>query len=351
MNKSIFINVIFIFFIFLVCLSPAAGEDTTEETTQEDEALIYGEFYFLQTVSTGEDNFNSWDSIGFEAYKKFSGESGDWGEGDIQFRMTYSPLKNMIVTPMSGNFPAIGQPVLHNAFMTIRGNGGRNNIRIGHFDVPFGFEPDVDTHPTLLQTLHMLNFGYVKDWGISMGGQLESIDYEVGMFTGTGENFMLDRGAYLLSGRITNPNIETFRWGISAAGGKTMREDGNVLSLWRMGFDTQYYYAQWTFKGEIYGGQTDSHTAYGILGEVDYTFPGENLELELQFQRSSNNTDLPDSDTTALIAGLTYKLSESWAVRSAYSHYFNLPAVNDSTDQVGIQFYFYGKRIEDEDSQ
>jgi hypothetical protein len=195
----------------------------------------------------------------------------------------------------------------------------------------------------------MYNFGYVKDWGISLNGQLENIDYEAGVFTGTGDNLVFDRGAYLVSGRITNPVENDFRWGISAAGGKTMRENGNVENLWRAGFDTQYVYAQWTFKGEIYGGKTEDHPSYGVLVEADYMFPGQNLELELQFQRSSNNTDMPDSDTTAIIAGLTYRLSESWAFRTAYSHYFNLPMANSSTDQLGIQFYFYGKNIKDEE--
>jgi hypothetical protein len=349
-RKSIFINVIFICLISFAFLKPVAGQETEEKTTKEDNTLIYGELYFLQTVSTGEDHFNTWDSIGFEAYKKFTGETGDWGEGDIQFRMTYSPLKNMIVTPMSANFSSIGQPIFHNAYITLRGNQGRNNIRFGHFDVPFGYEPDVDTHATLFQTLHMNNFGYVKDWGISMGGQLDTVDYEVGVFTGTGENLMFNRGSYLVSGRITNPTINDFRWGVSVAGGKTMREDGEVLDLWRVGFDTQYVYSQWTFKGEIYGGRTNGHPSYGVLGEADYTFPGQNLELEFQLQSSSNNTGFSGADTTAAIAGLTYRLSDSWSFRTAYSHYFNLPAVNGPSDQVGIQFYFYGKSTEKENN-
>ncbi|OQA15456.1 MAG: hypothetical protein BWY64_02869 [bacterium ADurb.Bin363] len=345
-RKSLFINTILILLIFLIFLSPARGEDTIKEEQSDDgeNALIYGEFYLLQTVSTGDDNFNTQDSIGFEAYKKFSGEYGDWGEGDLQFRMTYSPLKNMIVTPMHADFDSIGQPVIYNAFLNFKGNMGRSNIKIGHFDVPFGLEPDLDTHATLLQTLAMSNFGYIQDWGISLNGQLENIDYEAGIFTGTGDNLLFDRSAYLFSGRITNPVENDLRWGISAAGGKNLR-GGNLESLWRLGFDTQYVYAQWTFKGEVYGGQTEGHPAYGVLGEIDYMFPGQNLELELQFQRSSNSTDLPDSDTTALIAGLTYRLSESWYLRTAYSHYFNLPGAM-SSDQVGIQFYFYGKNNE-----
>ena len=363
-GKNIFVNVMLIFFISLMFFRPASGENTIKEekspsegtdtieekTAPEDNALIYGEFYFLQTVSTGEDNFNTLDSIGFEAYKKFAGETGDWGEGDIQFRMTYSPLKNMIVTPMPANFPAIGQPILHNAFINLKGNMGRSNVKIGHFDVPFGVEPDIDTHPTLLQSLHMYNFGYVKDWGISLNGQLEDVDYEAGVFTGTGTDFVLDRGAWLVSGRITNPTENDFRWGVSAAGGRTLREDGMIYSMWRAGFDTEYFYSQWTFKGEVYGGQTEGNPSYGVWGEADYMFPGQNLELELQFQHSSINTNMEDSDTTALIAGLTYRLSESWSFRTAYSHYFNLPGAG-STDQVGFQLYFYGKSIEDSDNE
>lgn len=324
------------------------AEDAAEDTVDNpaDAALIYGEFYFLQTFSSGEDNFDSKDSIGFEVYKKFSGEYGDWGEGDLQFRMQYSPLKTMIVTPLHSDFPSIGQPVIHNAFFIFKGNQGKNNIKIGHFDVPFGLEPELDTHPTLLQTLHQHNFGYVKDWGISMGGQLDKIDYEIALTTGSGNDFILGRDNYLVSGRIANPTYNQFRWGISGAVGNTLRE-GESVSLWRGGFDVQYYYAQWTFKGEVYGGETGGHPSYGALGEIDYTFPGQKLELELQFQDSTENIDLSDSHNTALILGLTYKLSQSWSFRTAYSHYFNEPSMDVSRDQVGIQFYYYGKYVKE----
>jgi len=326
-------------FIIFVCflsvlLLPARADDT----------LIYGEIYLLQTLSSGEDNFDSKNSIGFEAYKKFSGEYGDWGEGDIQFRLQYSPLKTMIVTPLHGNYTSIGQPVLHNAFLNFKGNFGRNNIKIGHFDVPFGLEPELDTHPTLLQTLHQNNFKFVKDWGISMNGQLDNIDYEIALTAGSGDDLILNRGNYLVSGRFTNPVDNQFRWGISGAFGNTLRE-GESVNLWRTGFDMQYYYAQWTFKGELYGGETGGHTSFGVLGEVDYTFPGEKLEMELQFQDSTNNIDLPDSHNTALILGLTYRLSPSWTFRTAYSHYFNEPSMDGSRDQIGIQFYYYGKSV------
>ena len=308
-----------------------------------EDALIYGEIYLLQTLSSGEDNFDCKDSIGFEVYKKFSGEYGDWGEGDLQFRMQYSPLDSdiNITTPVPKNYYSIGNPVFHNAYINFKNNFGRNNIKVGHFDVPFGLEPELDTHGTILQTLSLPNFAMKKDWGISMNGQLDDVDYEVALTTGSGTDLILGRDNYLLSGRFANPTFNDFRWGISGAYGTTLRQ-GNSADLWRVGFDTQYYYLRWTFKAEVFGGETNDNPAYGFLGEIDYTLPNDNTELEFQFQRSSNNTDMINQDLTAIKVGISHELSENWSLRTVYSHFFNIPSVG-SRDTVGIQFYYYGK--------
>ena len=54
----------------------------------------------------------------------------------------------------------------HDAYFKYSGPfKGRLNFRIGHFDVPFGLEQNVDTHSTLVQLMPMRNIGFKKDWG------------------------------------------------------------------------------------------------------------------------------------------------------------------------------------------
>ena len=104
------------------------------------------------------DEKNRWpkNSVGFEYYKKFSDEYGDFLTLDLQMRMAYDS---------SEESPDAFGIEIHNAWLEYKLGLGKS-IRFGHFDPAFGLEPVLDTHGTVLQTLAPKNIGFKKDWGV-----------------------------------------------------------------------------------------------------------------------------------------------------------------------------------------
>jgi len=148
---------------------------------------------------------------------------------------------------------------IHNAYANFKLNAGRSNIKIGHFDVPFGLEPLIDTHSTLLQTQATKNIGFKKDWGLSVNGALPSFNYEAAATLGCGGTTKIWRkdGSYLLSGRIGTPTSEDFQYGFSLLYGRVLPalyDDylfKNTLNRKRVGLDSQYSTVHISSRGKL----------------------------------------------------------------------------------------------------
>jgi hypothetical protein len=105
-------------------------------------------------------------SLGFEYYKKFANDYGDFLTADLQMRLTYDSI-------LDGE-EAWGIDI-HNAWLEYQLGLGKKLV-LGHFDIPFGLEPLLDTHGTLFQTLAMKNLGAKNDWGLGYKGILGAFD-------------------------------------------------------------------------------------------------------------------------------------------------------------------------------
>ncbi|MDE0915679.1 MAG: hypothetical protein OSB57_10945, partial [Planctomycetota bacterium] len=58
--------------------------------------------------------------------------------------------------------------------------------RLGHFEVPFGLEHGIDTNGTLHQFSNGSNLGVKGDWGTSLYGESNGVNYEVAITRGSG---------------------------------------------------------------------------------------------------------------------------------------------------------------------
>ncbi len=175
--------------------------------------------------------------IGFEYYRVFSGEYGDVARMDLQARVTADPEGRFespyIVTPFYGNddlpLPAVWLE-LHNAYVHFKLNQGRNDLWLGHRDVPFGLEPKLDTHSSLLQTIAIDSIGFKKDWGGGVIGRFEHWDYGVSFGLGSGMPIAYS-GNWLAAGRvgILDPDRSDIAFGISGLYGEILPTMGLMV--------------------------------------------------------------------------------------------------------------------------
>lgn len=314
-------------------------------------------------------------SIGFELLKKFSDKKGDWGSTLLQLRLVrydnyFMLMNNNKVPPNHVDDTHDWELEFHDAYFKYSGRfKGRLYFRIGHYDVPYGLEQNVDTHSTLIQLITVRNIGFKKDWGVSVGGQLPKIDYEFAFTRGSGVEF-LDRGEnFLLSGRIGTPADENFSIGISGLYGEPIDSMGvmrgkklgvmgkpntwfgstnipedDIIRRWRVGIDSIYLYGPFTFKGELsYGEDVNQEVVNGVL-EIDYLFPGmdERLETLLQVQNAYQDINASGGDNdTFLILGSNYKISHAVTFQFTYRHDFQRLKNTKDEDIIAMQFYCY----------
>ncbi|HEW79346.1 MAG TPA: hypothetical protein ENH34_05210 [Phycisphaerales bacterium] len=311
-------------------------------------------------------------SIGFEVLKKFSNKKGDWASFLLQMRFVRYDRQSMLMNKTKMQPAHIDgahdwELELHDVYFKYSGPfKGRLNFRIGHFDVPYGLEQNVDTHSTLVQLMSMRNIGFKKDWGISAGGQLLEMDYEFAFTRGTGAEY-IERGEnYLVSGRVGTPADRNFCIGISGLYGQvidamavmrgkkmgmpatwfgsTTKLADDIIRRWRVGLDSIYLFGPYTFKGEVSYGEDVNQEIINAVFETDYLFPGMDGRLEAIAQVQAAYQDITASGSnndTFLVLGLNYRLSREVTVQTMYRHDLQRLKDTENDNVIGLQLYCY----------
>jgi len=328
--------------------------------------LVFSPEYLFDEDSLRFRDIDSATSVGFEYFRIFSGKYGDWVTTDLQirfpmghrkrifrnaganFNLNYDFDQDKMDNVLTNEWRLMYE--IHNAYANFKFNAGRSNMKIGHFDVPFGLEPLIDTHPTLLQTQASKNIGFKRDWGMSVNGSLPSFDYEVAATLGCGgvEKIWREDGSHLLSGRIGTPSSENFQYGFSLLYGRVLPAVYNdypferALLRKRLGLDSQYFYRSYVFKGEIAYGKDEDRHVLSSLFEVDYTLPKyQKWQLEAQIKSFVNDLEKGGSDDTIMTLGASFKVTNEITLRANFIHDFNL-RLGGEEDILGLQLYYYG---------
>ena len=344
-----------------------------EKVKNRESSFFHKELVFAPEYLFDGDNLRFRDiepanSVGFEYLRNFSGAHGDWVTTDLQVRFPIMGHKKKLFRNASANFnlntdfdqgrmdDALTTELriiyeIHNAYANFKLNEGRSNIKIGHFDVPFGLEPLIDTHATLLQTQASKNIGFKQDWGFSVNGALPSFDYEVAATFGTGgiEKISREDGSFLLSGRVGAPSSENFQYGFSLLYGRifpSVYGTGDylfekALLRKRLGLDGQYRYHSYVLKGEIAYGKDEDRQVLSSLFEIDYTLPKyQKWQLEAQVKSFINDLEKSGSDDTTMTLGVSFKVTDEVTLRANYIHDFNL-RLGKEEDILGFQLYYH----------
>ena len=311
-------------------------------------------------------------SIGFEVLKKLSNKKGDWASFLFQMRFVRYDRQTMLMNKTKMQPAHIDgahdwELELHDAYFKYSGPfKGRLNLRIGHFDVPYGLEQNVDTHSTLVQLMSMRNVGFKKDWGISAGGRFPEMDYEFAFTRGTGAEY-IERGRnYLVSGRVGTPADKNFCIGLSGLYGQvidamavmrgkkmgipatwfgsTTKPADDIIRRWRVGLDSIYLFGPYTFKGELsYGEDVNQEVINGIF-EIDYLVPDMDGRLEAVAQVQTAYQDITASGSnndTFLVLGLNYRVSREVTVQTMYRHDLQRLKDTENDNVIGLQLYCY----------
>ena len=334
--------------IIIVCLLTLVAVIGLKIFTYANESIFYKEINFIGGYSSRD----GWvdkspeqvSSVGFEDYRRFSGDYGDYLTTDLQMRIAYDSTR-------SAN-DAWGLEV-HNAWLLYKLGYGVK-LRFGHFDPAFGLEPQLDTHGTILKTLAMKDIGFNKDWGFGLEGALWKFDYKTALQLGSGMSVYRKDGSLLLTARIGTPASGNLQYGLSLLYGRLLETMGmntfprnglmsdQATLMKRVGLDSQYLFGPYLLKGEIAYGTNDHTNVLGYLGELDYTFPKyQNIGLEFQFQSWIDDLGKSSPDDSTLTMGASYKLSQSTTLRAAFSHDFNIRGQKEE-DKFLVQLYFFG---------
>jgi len=335
LKKSLLIGVI----LFFSASLPASPDDAS---FYKEVNLITG--YSHNDKLIGKDGRSLKNSLGFEYYRKFSNDRGDYLTADLQMRFSYDSLEN------SNNAFAVE---IHNAWLEYKLGLGKA-LRFGHFAPSFGLEPVVDTHGTLFQTLALKNIGFKKDWGLGYRGFWGLFDYELSAQAGSGMTIAGKDDNFLLTTRISRGRGDNLQYGLSFLYGQTLQpretktipqadftSEKTILKK-RIGLDAQYLSGPYTFKGEVAYGQNDDNEVLGLLLETDYTLPKlEALEFQLQTQLMSRDLESSQKQDLMLALGAAYKFSPTVTMRLGYFHDIYVQG-KDKDRQVVLQLYYYG---------
>ena len=281
-------------------------------------------------------------AVGFDLRKVFSDEQGDIGTAVLQPYLVRKDNAYMMPTRMIDTQQDDAFSVqLHDFYFNItRWGRGRTNLKFGHFDVPFGIEPTVDTHFALRQYQAMHDAGFKKDWGAELTGELPNFDYAVSVTTGTGLDLTgLDKDPHLFAGRVGTPPDQNTIFGVSALYGDVIDDHGahrvdegdprepfrqieNMVRRWRLGLDTTHMMGQWTIRGEAAGGRDFDQTVINTVGEIEWTSNDEMFIAYLQGRYNAQDGFFGWDEDVQSRLGFKWQITGTLTLSSQWTHEF-----------------------------
>ena len=220
---------------------------------------------------------------GFDLYKVFSGDRGDLATLILQGFATR--IDNVQPPPFFFDSSTDWEFVYRIFSLNVKLDPrGRFNVKVGHYEMPFGLEALLDTNGTLRQVGTMRNLGVKADWGVTANGITEGLEYEVGLGRGSGNEWHADGSPFQVAGRVGAIRDADAWVGVSGFAGDLWRPGGVQVRRRRIGIDAGVHRGPWSLMGEISGGTNDGNAAINGLAELDWHAPDDEWLLYGQVQ-------------------------------------------------------------------
>ncbi len=218
--------------------------------------------------------------------------------------------------------------------------GGDANLRVGHFEIPFGLEQNLDTNGTLRRTPHVANFGFVADWGATLNGELDAVDYELGWSRGSGNEYLDRGGDGVFSGRIGTPREANSVIGASFVHGDFLRGASTVRRT-RAAVDWTTLWRSWTFQAEASHGREDAATdSSRLLVEANWTNPHETHLAWLQLLHTTHHRSGSSDHSTEARLGYRARVSRDWTLSAQVTQPLDQAGGVDAPTSLSLQLRF-----------
>ncbi|MFK7814886.1 MAG: hypothetical protein AB8B92_00975 [Gammaproteobacteria bacterium] len=235
-----------------------------------------------------QDEWYEQDVYGFDLHKVFSNENGDYGT--LVFQPYLVNLTNIPKAPFFFDDGDDWELTWRIANFNYTGLAqGKLNIRLGHFEVPFGLEQNIDTNGTLRQYTFSSR-GVKADWGISINGNLPVLDYEFALTRGSSNDIRSQDDPYVLAGRVGTPNHFNTIYGFSYFYGEVLGDTGTTKRK-QLGLDIAHYFKQFEFLTELSAGENEETELVNWLGEISWRNINESIHLYSQTRTSYSKID------------------------------------------------------------
>ena len=345
----------FKFFILLISIFSSSVFADTEIDSMKNKLLKYSEHTYNSSetnrllenmrwafdVSTRRirnleaDDWYSQDAYGFDLHKVFSGSNGDYGT--LVFQPYLVHLNNIPNPPFFFDDGDDWELTWRIANFNYTGLAqGKFNIRVGHFEIPFGLEQNIDTNGTLRQ-YSFATRGVKADWGTSINGNLTNIDYEIAFTRGSSNEYLDRDDPYILSGRIGTPSHKNTIYGFSYFYGEVLAGKQTIKRK-HLGLDLAHYFYQWELLTELSAGENDDKEVVNWLGEISWRNLVESVHLYFQTKSSFEKTNNRWDEGVGITLGADWKFHRQLSVTSQLTHEFDNPTGKNADLTASFQF-------------
>lgn len=289
-----------------------------------------------------DDNNNAFThALGLDIHKVFSGETSDIGTLVFQpYIVKINNYENPPFTFDDGNDTELTWRIANFNYTAL--SHGQFNIKVGHFEVPFGLEYAKDTNGTLRQ-FTFSDRGIKGDWGVSVNGIFPELDYEIALTRGSGNDIRSKGNPHIFSGRIGTPSNKNIVAGLSWFTGDVIGECG-VIQRKKFGIDATYYYYQWEFSAESSVGSTNNNDTVNGFIETLWMSPRESVSVYVQLGYQSTEVDHVASNATEStsywLTGVQWLIPNGFDISAQYKHKLKDTATTETDSVLNIQIRY-----------
>lgn len=254
-------------------------------------------------------------ATGFDMHKVFSGNNHDVGTLLLQGYLTrLDNFQNPPGTFDDGDDTEFIYRIFNFNYTGLKGD--LPNVRVGHFEVPYGLEHAIDTNGTLRQYQQGQNLGIKADWGVSLNNQHTRFEYEIGVTTGGNQELKRQDDSFVFSARVGTPEGEN-----TVIGASIYRSKLNQLTRERLGVDLRYYMGLHGIFAEISYGENNNQDILNGLLEWNLANRTENqlYYIQLSYLSTQDDGDINGDSALKTNIGLKYSPDNKWFFSTQYT--------------------------------